>query len=269
MAGKNAKWGSQLIKSGNLEIQGDAGNAKWTGLVVKNTATHANGETDHGVEISMQMQAYEAGSRDYRPAARIIAVKGTGNDWFTGSASANFQGQLYFQTRQNDVLQTGLQIDNGGRIQMPYQPSAMVKLNNDNSQGGQYNTVGPTGTLATAIATIKYETVVYDVGNNYSTSSGRFTCPVAGRYLVTANSNVNMGSATGVTFHELYKNGSVYIRAYDAYGYQTNTWYQNSITAVVDCNTNDYIEIKLRCNSGLAWADSDTQYTQASFILLN
>ena len=152
---------------------------------------------------------------------------------------------------------------------MPSQPSAMVKLNSDYSQCGQYDTVGPLGDLAGAAANIKYETKVYDVGNNYSTSTGRFTCPVAGRYLVTANSNINMSNATGVTFHELYKNGAVYIRAYDAFGYTSNTWFQNSITAVVNCNVDDYIEIKLRCNVGYAWADSDTEYTQASFVLIN
>jgi len=162
-----------------------------------------------------------------------------------------------------------MRIDSAGRVTMPYQPSAMVKLNSDYSQCGQYDTVGPLGDLAGAAANIKYETKVYDVGNNYSTSTGRFTCPVAGRYLVTANSNINMSNATGVTFHELYKNGAVYIRAYDAFGYTSNTWFQNSITAVVNCNVDDYIEIKLRCNVGYAWADSDTEYTQASFVLIN
>lgn len=153
-------------------------------------------------------------------------------------------------------------------ITTPKQPRASLKLNDDNSQGGQYNTVGATGDSGSTLATVIFETAVENVGNHYSTSTGRFTCPADGTYFVSCNSNLNMGAASGVTFFEIHKNGQLYMRAYDAYGYQTNTWYQNGLALTVPCSNGDYLEIKLRCNGGHAWADSDTHYTHASFYLL-
>jgi len=181
-----------------------------------------------------------------------------------GSAAA----QMEFYTSHAGTMTKQMAISRYGAVTMPNQPSASVKLNSDNSQGGQAVTIGPGGTLATSLATIKFETTVSNTGGHYSTSTGRFTCPVDGKYFVTFNSNVNMSDATGNTFPEIHLNNALYIRAYDSNDYNQGAWVQQSITAIIPCSAGDYLEIKLRCNSGYAWADSDTQYTQASFMLL-
>lgn len=176
----------------------------------------------------------------------------------------NFINQQRFESSQGGKLN----VFHFGGVTMPSQPRASVKLNSDNSQGGQNRTVGPTGYYSVTTKPIVFETVVEDANDDYDNTNGRFTCPIAGTYLVSANSNINMGNATSVTYLNIYKNGGLYIRAYDSFGYTSDTWYQNSITALVPCNKGDYLEIVLLCNGGSAWADSDTQYTQASFMLM-
>lgn len=173
MAGKNAKWGEQLIKSGDLEIQGDAGNSNWTPLIFKNTHSHVNGETGQAIDISMQLRAYEAGSVDYRPAARIRAQKGVGNDWYTTGGSTNFQGQLLFQVRQDDVMQTALQINEDRCVTQAGLPSFLATKTSSHTSTGSVNTLA-------------FQTLLYNNGSHYNSSSYEFTCPVDGYYLCTA-----------------------------------------------------------------------------------
>ena len=172
MAGPNTKWGEQKIK-GDLEIQGDAGNTNWTPLILKNTHSHANNETGHAIDISMQLRAYEAGSVDYRPAARIRAQKGAGNDWYTGGASSNFQGQLVFQIRQDDVMQNALHINEDRCVTQAGLPSFLTT-----------KTSGHTSTASTD--DLPFQTLVYNNGSHYNNSTYEFTCPVDGYYLCTA-----------------------------------------------------------------------------------
>jgi hypothetical protein len=239
MAGKNAKWGEQLIKNGNLEIQGNAGNATWTGLVVKNTATHPNGDTAHGVEISMQMQAYEAGSRDYRPAARIVAIKGPGNDWYTGSASSNFQGQLYFQTRQNDVMQTGLQIDNNGRVTMPYQPAFSIESSHSYSSTGTGEQVFNSNTVYYNNTNIRA-----NIGSHWSSSTGKFTAPVDGTYSFTFNVDIKNHNS-GYLLIRIRKNDSQMVGIYPD---QTSAKERVTLNTILTLAAQDYVDVSWNNN---------------------
>lgn len=54
---------------------------------------------------------------------------------------------------------------------------------------------------------ITYDTEVYDTGNNYSTSTGFFTAPIAGFYHFTARFSLTMGGNTR-TIITLFKNTS-------------------------------------------------------------
>jgi|13_taG_2_1085334.scaffolds.fasta_scaffold05736_3 hypothetical protein len=237
MAGKNAKWGEQVIKGGRLEIQGDAGNTKWTGLVLKNTATHANNETNHEVELSMQMQAYEAGSRDFRPAARVIATKASGNDWYTGSASVNFNGNLYLQVRQNDVMQNALKIDEDLCVTQPGLPSFLAT-----------RTVGFTSTGT--IDDINFPTLVYNTGSHFDTTTDEFTCPVDGHYLCTAG-------LEAATFTQNANYGTYILRNGAAMSNQVNSRFigqqiraTTNTTAVYYFNAGDLISVRAYHSGG-------------------
>ena len=79
-----------------------------------------------------------------------------------------------------------MRISSGGIVTMPNQPAFFG-----------YKSGGGNSTGASGAGVI--DTVGTDVGNNFNTSNGRFTCPVAGRYLVTwtmMNSQGNTGTPT-------------------------------------------------------------------------
>jgi hypothetical protein len=92
------------------------------------------------------------------------------------SASNNSDGEISEKMR----------ISSGGIVTAPNQPAFF------GYKGG-----GGNSTAANGAGVI--DTVGTDVGNNFNTTNGRFTCPVAGRYLVTwtmMNSQSNTGTST-------------------------------------------------------------------------
>lgn len=167
-------------------------------------------------------------------------------------------------------------------IQSFSQPFASVKLNDDNSQGGQNKTVGPPGGGAVIessdLVNIEFETVDVNRGNVWDQTNRRFVAPVAGDYQISFNSNIavwNMGSSTGLgatTYFAVYitKNGVTWARAYnnklasDTY----EKWTHVSLTYDIPLQANDYVSVAIWCSSGYIWADSDGNYTTASFRLL-
>ena len=160
-------------------------------------------------------------------------------------------------------------------IQSFSQPHAIVKLDNDNSQGGQLQTVGPTGTHPNA-TNIIFENVRFNQGNVYDNTTGRFTAPVPGTYQVNFSSNLNTSQviSDGYANVEIHLNGSLYLRYYENVYVGTDTdvgtpkWQFFSGSTDIFLNANDYVTICLRTSSGYIWADSDVNYTQASFRLL-
>jgi len=167
-------------------------------------------------------------------------------------------------------------------IQSFSQPFASVKMNDDNSQGGQSKTIGPPGGGADVESsdsvTIEFDTIVENRGNVYDSTNIRFVAPVAGDYQISFNSNIavwNVGTPTSLTTSKYYaayvfKNGVLFGRVYNS-KLASDTferWTHVSLTFDVPMQTNDYLEIRLWCSDGYIWADSDGQYTLASFRLL-
>ena len=89
---------------------------------------------------------------------------------------------------------TALKIDNSGRVTKPLQPAFHVDYDGN-------ATVADNNVLT-------YPNVILNVGNHYSTTTGKFTAPVAGNYLIYWDS---IGGAVADTFRfKIQKNESQY-----------------------------------------------------------
>jgi hypothetical protein len=86
---------------------------------------------------------------------------------------ANGDLWLYNTSTRTVEIHTGgtqrVVVDSSGRVMMPYQPAFCAHENGSSAYANN--------------STIVFETVKFNTGSHYSNSTGRFTAPVAGKYL--------------------------------------------------------------------------------------
>jgi hypothetical protein len=160
----------------------------------------------------------------YFGTAPAVLGSGSGGDSviFTDSGF----NQLYYTSGVERM-----RIDSSGRVTMPYQPAWGARsLSNATSSGGTSN----------ANEILKFSSIIVNTGNHYNSSTGVFTCPVAGRYFVTFSG----------LYDDSYNNtGAVYIRhngseKYRGYHQNSGSYYEQiSMSGVIDAAANDTIDI--------------------------
>lgn len=160
-------------------------------------------------------------------------------------------GQIYFNTKPS----TGAAIERfkisaNGHITKPYQPVSCVYGN----AGGSVNT----GSEATWVI-VKFANSTVNRGSAYSSSTGLYTCPVAGVYFVSAFFLTRANAAHNIT---IYKNGTgIGPTGRDI----TPSGEQNTgVMAYVDCAANDTLAIYFSNGSG---GDFYVDYNYALFSL--
>jgi C1q domain len=129
-----------------------------------------------------------------------------------------------------------LNIDSSGRVTKPYQPVFRA-----------YNT-SSSGNLTTATWTkVNLNAVDYDVGSNFNTSTGRFTAPIAGYYLMIGHilySQNNDNVTYGIQF---YKNangdGSSRFRFYTSGAADTRGIHEINTSMIYNLSAGDYMEL--------------------------
>jgi C1q domain len=135
---------------------------------------------------------------------------------YIGADSASFSVWDNTFTRRLTVTQSGA-------VTAPYQPSFFAYKSNG----------GYTGNVQ-----VIYNGTNHNVGNCYSTSTGRFTAPVAGRYLFSVFSISSSSGGTG--YWSIRKNGSNIAGA----DWSGSGYVNSSVTCVIDLAVNDYVDVQ-------------------------
>lgn len=118
-----------------------------------------------------------------------------------------------------------LVLDSAGRVFMPNQPAFHAIKTNGNSA---------------ANAVVLWNTVPLNRGSGYSTSTGRFTAPIAGTYLF----HTRMNNSDGLGIHpEIRFNGSN-TNYYRGFGYDSGGGNNHaSVTAIIQMVAGDYVDV--------------------------
>ena len=96
-----------------------------------------------------------------------------------------------------------------------------------------------------ANAVMAFNATRHNIGGHYNTSNGKFTAPIAGRYLFTfytiMTGNYNSG------YVRYYKNGARLIGGdthFTTNSWLGSQWHNVSFSNIIDLNANDYIEVR-------------------------
>jgi hypothetical protein len=134
-----------------------------------------------------------------------------------------------------------------------------------------YSNVGQTLSNGTSTK-IQYNVENWDTNSNYDPSTNyRFTPTVAGYYQINASTRISGSTASGgaETFLAIYKNGSIFRRGTNWYGF-TSTYMTVACSSLVYCNgSTDYIEIYVYNNTGSSSTVSNNEtitYFDGAFV---
>ena len=195
--------------------------------------------------------------------AILSGTSGNGNIMFsdtTAGAFSDARGLITYLHASDDMrFMTAntehMRIHSTGAVTKPLQPYFQVRSN-----GGNQTNTWEAGQV------IKFQTVGVNQGSHYSTSTGRFTAPVAGFYQFNFNGfgYLHATGSVGTTTITvaLNINGSNYIMVAYENNANGNTYPLLSGSASVYLNANDYAQIFVQ--SGGVYADTSNLYTAFS-----
>lgn len=191
-----------------------------------NIYTDSSGKVGIGLTPSYNLDV--SGNIGIRNSANpyILMHDGTTYSYIQMASSyLNFYQSGAYPISFSTAATNRMTIDGNGRITMPSQPSFYVWSNY--SSGG-----GPSGAYI-------FSNVDHNVGSCYSTATGRFTAPVAGRYLFMAAALSRSGSAMNFN---LRKNGSSVVTAEDS---RSGGFGEANATIILNLNASDYVDVYL------------------------
>jgi hypothetical protein len=162
--------------------------------------------------------------------------------------SGDATGYLTFGTRSSSATAERMRIDSSGRVTMPYQPAFRAF----------------TGTVFTGSTVVVFDTTQFNTGNHYSTSTGRFTAPIAGRYFFTFYI-LSAAGYTGSFWGGIRRNGT-------SIAFAEIDWPGNfrtiATSTVVELAAGDYIDVLLAQGSNYAGGGTYGEWNAFSGYLI-
>ena len=140
--------------------------------------------------------------------------------------SGDTKGDLTFYTRSvtTDTAPTErMRINEDGIVTKPNQPAFHARRTAGH---------GTTGTVV-------FNTADVNVGNNYNTSTGNFTAPIAGRYVFYTTLLSNNGTTVGI---DLKINGTRYVVTEESW--TVNAYRSSSATLIASLAANDAVRVE-------------------------
>jgi len=243
--------------SGNLQllgsaqrITGDFSNATVANRVMfQNSAANSNtniGVITNGTASQSSVQIYNNSDPANASVGQSI-INATEVSWRSAVTGTGTYLPMTFYTNNAERMR----VDTSGRVTMPYQPFYVgVDRSSSLNTGGE----------ATFVDWVHSITLI-NTGSNMNTSTGVFTCPIAGRYFVQFNV---LARATGAHNVEIRKNNAIWVRARDIINSSGN---ENctGLSTVVDCAASDNIRISV---SNGASADFYLQWNSTTIYLV-
>jgi hypothetical protein len=174
---------------------------------------------------------FGASTQDYRAAA--ATMKGGAFQVYTDpTTSTNYSAGAQITTMKETLTCAN------GFVTAPNQPCFWATSNT----GGSDSSNGYTGIISNQM-----EAAYVNIGNHYNTSTGVFTCPVAGTYEFHGQGLIRYQTGTGRAELSFYKNGSNTISRSYGYTYVTGASDHDNlhVMAYITCAVNDQIDLRV------------------------
>jgi len=200
-------------------------------------------------------------SLSHRTDYSIRFYNGAGNNWSAINNPITSDGTSNSELGFNVAQGRSLHLHTAGAVTKPKQPSASAYFSSTDA-GGNGGKISNDYGIASSTR--------WNIGSHYSTSTGKFTCPVAGKYAVVFSSNISLSNlSVGENYAiRTRKNGGDAQINYDTI-YNTN-WQHLGFTNILDCAANDYIQLFFSSSGNKTFGvDNAITWNQVHFYLLH
>ena len=143
-------------------------------------------------------------------------------------SDSSYGTKMYLATTDSyaNGPKTAVKIDHSGQVTTPRQCSFAVAKSNSHVSAG---------------TVVVYNSVLNNTGGNYSTSNGRFTAPVQGKYFIATNHMSDNDTTYDNKYYTIRVNGTDHQRVYSSSGGAVH--HRFSWAGVIALNTGDFIDV--------------------------
>lgn len=160
----------------------------------------------------------------------------------TTSVEASYPNSFIVYDRSASAYR--MAIDSSGRVLMPYQPCFQASGNQSTTYSSQV---------------VPFNVSLTNNGSHYSTSTYRFTAPVAGYYFFTLHAILGP-DPNGTALAHIRRNGSIIATIHRNTTAASSAWEQGACSAIVYLNVSDYADCfvgtgTIYCGSNVSGGD--------------